>query len=355
MLPDNTIAYELKGKSLEAVQTLFGHIRKELMPAVRLTQSLKKNDYMGRVKLAMMVTPILTGCKPDTVFAAIKAIGKRDAVPLLSAFEEKYKDLYDAVGRNARAIQIRLVDGGYPRAYAHTPVCYFHPADHKRAVMFVPVDYKGESFVPQDAEKLSNDEARHIDYGLTSGGHSSTMSAIAQVFPYGVATPADFDPQSPTQRYEHFPAPFDHKKAAHVLECLERCKRYLVDVGAIEGVKYPNEFTFKSFLTTEHDGRMGIIAQAISLKDNATLSMKANACFTPEPIGDAYKMVPTPKTAGGQAFQSIMDSVPPLSAEDIWLISDAADREFSTPPPPLPPELAYLHAKPHGTGPMPSP
>lgn len=342
MLPDYTSLYELKGQSLAAALDLHRRMRNELIPAYKALNAMADGkDSLAVIKAVAEVTPILLGQKAVAIKDAVAAFRAGDFKPLVEAFKAKYKNLYDATGQNTRSIQVKHIDGGYPRAYAVTPTLYFHPFDAQKIFMYVPVDYKGQSFEPQDAILLDRKQSDTIGMGLWAGGHSDPVPVIHRVDPYGVETPKDFDPS--VSMCEKHPAPFDHTKTAMLLKVFNNIQKYVVEVGALPGIESPDDIELKCEIITNANNRPGLLATAFNKHTGERLIFKENAYFRPGPVGTMFDIQPQEKFAGGMALQSFFDAIPDLPADKIWDICDEADRQSFIQPPPRPTGL--------GTGP----
>lgn len=342
MLPDYTSLYELKGQSLDAALDLHRRMRNELIPAYKALNAMADGkDSLAVIKAVTEVTPILLGQKAVAIKDAVAAFRAGDFKPLVEAFKAKYKNLYDATGQNTRSIQVKHIDGGYPRAYAVTPTLYFHPFDAQKIFMYVPVDYKGQSFEPQDAILLDRKQSDTIGMGLWAGGHSDPVPVIHRVDPYGVETPKDFDPS--VSLCEKHPAPFDHTKTAMLLKVFNNIQKYVVEVGALPGIESPDDIELKCEIITNANNRPGLLATAFNKHTGERLIFKENAYFRPVPVGTMFDIQPQEKFAGGMALQSFFDAIPDLPADKIWDICDEADRQSFIQPPPRPTGL--------GTGP----
>lgn len=342
MLHDYTSVYKLEGKSLTAALELNRRMRHELIPAFKALNAMKDGtDRLAVIKAVAEVTPILLGQKTVAIKDAVAAFRAGDFKLLVEAFKAKHKGLYDATGQNTRSIQVKHIDGGYPRAYAVTPTMYFSPASSQEVFMYVPVDYKGQSFEPQDAVLLDKKQSETIGMGLWAGGHSDPVPVVHRVDPYGVETPEDFD--HTVSMCEKHPAPFDHTQTAMLLKVFNNIQRYVVEVGALPGIESPDDVELKCEIITRANNRPGLLAAAFNKHTGERLVFKENAYFRPVPVGTMFDIQPQEKFAGGMALQSFFDAIPNLPAEKIWDICDEADRQSFIQPPPRPAGL--------GTGP----
>lgn len=335
MLHDYTSVYKLEGKSLSSALELHRRMRSELIPAFRALQAMKDGtDKLAMIKAVAEVTPILMGQNAVSIKDAVTAFRAGDFKPLVEAFKAKYKALYDEAGQNTRSIQVKHIDGGYPRAYAVTPTLYFSPANPQEIFMYVPVDYKGQSFEPQDARLLDRKQSDTIGMGLWAGGHSDPVPVVHRVDPYGVETPEDFDPS--VSMCERHPAPFDHTKTEVLLTVFNNIQKYVVEVGALPGVETPDDIELKCEIITRANNRPGLLAAAFNKHTGERLTFKENAYFRPVPVGTMFDIQPQEKFAGGMALQSFFDAIPDLPADEIWKICDLADQQNFINPPPRP-------------------
>ena len=354
---NKSVFYELKGKSLAAALDLHGKMHDELLPALKTLQAAKKGSLLSMLRATMQVMPILLGQKDVSYAQAAKAFSNEDFLPLVHAFQAKYKDLYDATGQNSRAVKISYTEGSYPRAYAHTPQLYFHPVyKNNRVVLIAPVDYKDRTFQPEDAVPLSDGEAKVLCEGLWLGGHSDPVPVIHRRTPYGVQTPPDFDLQ--TSFYTQYPTPFDPRKTDELVRVFNNIMKGLIKDGAVPGMDNPEDVSLSCSIVDHENGRPKILVALFNKNDHTPLTLKDNAYFTIRPDLGAYEVVPRAHkplqrtdTAGGGALQSFIDAVPNLSAEEIWQTCDLADEESFIKPPPPPREL--LHTAPEAPWPFP--
>ncbi len=298
MRPEKFVAYELGGESLRDAQ------------ALHITQSLNA-DEIG----------LYYGGDFEAHQADILSLKMR-------------------LGQHNPATRITLVDGCAPRAYKHYPALYFHPADKTRVYMVAPIDFKARHFMPEDANMLRGEELENFTAALHAGAGQELAPLTAVIPPHGTRMPMDFDPRSPLQNFNRYAPPFAQDKVATLLRVMDSVRTYLVENKAVGGVTEGSAFTFKAYLTYERDGRPGIMACAERLKDQARLSMTANAYFTPErplngPLG-YYKILPNPKFAGGLALQSFFDMIPSLTPDEIWALRDAQDLAHGIKPPQTP-------------------
>lgn len=294
MQPDKIVVYELKGESLISAYALDSL---QQMTAHDLTRTYN---------------------------------GDKDA------YKADIDMLLHQLGQKTPSTRISLTEGSAPRAYAHYPAVFFHPGDNTRAYMFAPVDFKGRYFMPADAVKLTENQAKTISIGLWAGGWSDPAPVTPVIPAHGIPMPMDFDRRSPLQNYEHFSPPFAADQSAMVVKVLNSTRDYLTAQKAIGSVQTGDEFVFKCQMTYEDGGRPGLIACAERKDNQARLPMKDNVYFLAErmaaPIG-YYKITPNKKYAGGLALQSFLDAVPTLSPERIWDFCNRQDHNRLITPP----------------------
>lgn len=358
MQPNDVVFYELKGKSLEAAKTIRNNMDTQFTPAALALKNMKEGDELPAMARALTAAmPFLQGNELVSPDKSIAALAERDILMLAVAFKDKYKDLYGALGQNDPAIKVRHVIGMPPRAYAYKPEIYFHPADDERMIMIARTDHKGKVFVPEDAVKLTDEEARIMSEGLYAGGHSDPVPVIHTRAPYGVQTPADFD--LTTSFHQKDSAPFDRPQMIELLRVMARVKdRMMVESNAIPGADDPDDVTLQCLIGRTDSGRPHMLVRAFNTKTQTALAIKDNHYFIPRPAGDFYEVVtkshkPIQKTdtAGGGALQYFFDQIPDLSLEEAWKRCDEDDNQHFRSPPPLP--MPLLHLNPQAPWPFP--
>lgn len=291
--------FELKGRSLAAALELHARIQNELLPGL---------------------------------WAHIRA------TQTLHSFKVENKHLIDALGLNSLFVTVEMIDGTAPRAYAHRTSSFFHPGDRSRVYLYAPVDYKGDHFVPEDAELLSDSDAEKIDRGLWACGHSQpAFVAVPPVGPRGVALPAGFNPDDEGQNYCRESAPFDWRAKHALARSFENAKFLYFREGVVEGVSWHDRFRFDVKLGIDDRGAPEVYIKPVAIEDKRDLRLRDNGTFIAVPAADGYyRADPRPETAGGMVMCGFIAAVPPLAAETIWGMADERDSNRGIVPPPKP-------------------
>lgn len=291
--------FELKGRSLMAALELHARIQNDLLPAL-----------WSDVRAAQT---------------------RRD-------FKVQNKGLIDAIGLNDVFVKVAVIDGTAPRAYAHRTASFFHPGDRSRVYLYAPVDYRGDYFIPEDAELLPESEAQKIDIGLWACGHSQpAFVAVPLSGPRGIALPGDFNANDDRQNCRRESPPFDGRARYALVRSFENSKFGYFNAGAVDDVSWYDQFTFDVRIGVDDHGAPEVYIKPVAVADGRDLRLRDNGTFVAVPVADGYyRADPRPQTAGGMVMRDLIAAVPPLSPEKIWDIADERDYCSGIVPPPKP-------------------
>jgi hypothetical protein len=98
-----------------------------------------------------------------------------------------------AAGLTKPHIIVRNEPGALPRAYETYPEIHVSPFKSRDYYMFVPVDYKGHTFVPEGAKLLNKKETNAVHDLLFAGGWSDSAPLLYRP-DRGTKTPCDYYP-----------------------------------------------------------------------------------------------------------------------------------------------------------------
>lgn len=245
------------------------------------------------------------------------------------------------LGMTERAIQVRSYYKGKPRAYAVSPECYTDNPERDQFYIYAHVDYKGDHFVPPDAIRQNETDAKKIGAMLWAGGWSNPITVVPQTR-RGVALPADFNAKThntlkqshlgdnPKRPYRFFMVggatlvtlqKMEQDKITYseritqFFDALKSIIPALIQENALPGVTNKKDVYFNSSLATDHAGRP---VPRISPRRDGTgeiLPLHSNAAFTALPTGHHdYIVVPNLASEQGRALQAAMDAIPPNPA-----------------------------------------
>ncbi|MBU0859117.1 MAG: hypothetical protein KJ667_04190 [Alphaproteobacteria bacterium] len=169
MSPPGLIAYELKGESLDAAIML----------------DLRVRDYLTR----------FPGQRSGNLLD-IHMSYKQRYQEALAEIRKTDPDLLKKCGLDHATVQVEQSEGAYPRTYESFPTIYATTAKQALYLMYVPVDYKGQHFIPQDAVPCDDK-----DFTGTDMGHSIykkhfwvAEGPVVDGGRRGLPVPSDFDP-----------------------------------------------------------------------------------------------------------------------------------------------------------------
>lgn len=264
-------------------------------------------------------------------------------------FTDHYRPLLEQIGYFSRALQVRISDMTHVRAYEHTPFCVFHPDGRHRVLMVVPVDYLGRHFVPANAVEMTGQDREDIE--------SKAIENLSPVWlaklPYGVPTPADFDPA--IHLADICP---DHRVSLAINRAIAgivNLTHIFCDGSFVYSDQSPDKIALQiSIGHSAEQGQMTLEMGAIDTVTNEIISLRSSPAFTAQATDSSlYRIIPNPLTAGGRVVQDILDkvtSVIPTIAQ-AWQAADDIDRVLEIAPPP--PPVALLHLRPDAPWPFP--
>lgn len=148
-------------------------------------------------------------------FADIQKEHEEANAYILSEVKARAPELFEACGFGHESICVRKPHGLFYRSYKQSPDIFAAPTEKAEYYMYVPVDYKGEHFVPKDAVLLNEKEAERAGNLLFAGGWLGNAPILSSP-DAGCHKPADFDPnkhdfwepdeRSRQQEYRYFKA-----------------------------------------------------------------------------------------------------------------------------------------------------
>lgn len=325
---NGTAIFELSGESLEAAKRLEDEIRKELET----------------------VKPMNSGN-----MLAIQKSWESFYKGLIARLKHEQPSLLALTGLAAPTVQVQESKDSLPRAYVEFPAIFSSPEREPRYFMYVPVDYKGACFRPQDSVQVDEEAAAQIDELLFAGGWLGNAPLVTMT-KEGIATPADYVPaqesdEEDTHTRRAFIAGGESLEAVRDYERRQREYRAACDRArkAIEKIAElgfpalqetaPAGETLRASVSYRYGGHLeGKTEMLLSVRMEGTSSMwnagktlplKDNAAWTlKQGHGNEYVVEPRRDTPGGQALARIMDNIPatPSLAEYPALLSDFSFR-----------------------------
>lgn len=110
---------------------------------------------------------------------------------LLNRLEQENPLLLKKTGLKDPATMVYKDVQSFPRAYEEYPQIFTSPEENPRYFMYVPVDYNGNHFVPEDARHITGKEESQIGDLLFAGGWLGN-APIVSTEKKGVPTPPDY-------------------------------------------------------------------------------------------------------------------------------------------------------------------
>lgn len=307
------VAYELRGKSLEAAVTLDLLMRRYLRDSTM--------DPQGRN---------LADLHKDYVTRSADAI---------AALRKTHPDLIQACGLNDPAVQVEDYDGMFYRTYQETPLTYWTSSKAALYLMYCPIDYKGRHFVPENAVRCDDKDFDGTDMGHTIYKKHFWVgeAPIADNARRGLPLPHDFDPVTDKTVRGHGIKP-DHLYVAKG-ESLFAANRH-------EQQSQLFNDTFKAFTEAAQDWTrqnypghyMGFMLQRVGNENRLEISLRREGMGTPvalnHPDWDVQKEImrewknpmtgqmesvatkqfiaqPNPVSAAGQKLYDLFKQMPP--------------------------------------------
>lgn len=326
---NGTAIFELSGESLEAAKRLEDEIRKELET----------------------VKPMNSGN-----MLAIQKSWESFYKGLVARLQQEQPGLLAQTGLAAPAVQVQEGKDSLPRAYVEFPAIFSSPEEEPRYFMYVPVDYKGDYFKPEDGAQVDDAKAAQIDDLLFAGGWLGNAPLVTMT-KEGTATPADYAPapeadgEKTTHTRRTFVAGGESLAAIGDYEQRQReyraaCERARKAIEKIAELGFPElqetapaGETLRASVSYRYGGHLeGKTEMLLSVRMEGTASMwnagktlplQDNAAWTlKQSHGNEYVVEPRRDTPAGQALARIMDAIPstPSLSEYPVLLGDFSFR-----------------------------
>lgn len=177
MTSERTVVYKLAGRSLEA--------------ALRLGEELQAEIAQKRPQQTGTLKDI--GDSWQSVYSALKTRLASEAPELLTE-----------TGLTSPSVQIFQGPQSLPRAYEVYPDIIVSPERNPEYFMYVPVDYKGDHYVPADGILQSEQEVGRLSARLFADGWLGNGPIVATPRK-GVETPADYIAPAQSELRAAFP------------------------------------------------------------------------------------------------------------------------------------------------------
>lgn len=117
---------------------------------------------------------------------------------LRPVFEKHANDRLTAIGQNSPSLQVYKDKTGALAAYEGRPVCFASSRGQDlRFILVAPKNYKGNHFIPVEADQLSGKQRDHALNDM-----AQTTSIILPSFCNHAIVPADFDEKIHALRHE---------------------------------------------------------------------------------------------------------------------------------------------------------
>jgi hypothetical protein len=236
-----------------------------------------------------------------------------------------------------KAIQIRSFRKGQPRAYAAGPECYTAIPERDLYYIYSHVDYKGEYFVPPDAELQDAEQAKKIGSMLWAGGWSNPITVVPQNR-HGVALPADFKAKThhtlkqnhlgdnPKRPYRFFMAGGEtlaaldqlakdkeiySQRITAMLDTFKKLTPLMLAENAVPGITKAQDIYFNSSVATDPAGRPVLRVSPRREGTGEVLPLLNCSAFTAITTGhNEYIILPNMASEQGRALQDSINAVP---------------------------------------------